>query len=383
MLKTSIFLSLSAVFLSSLAHGAFKSAALPENIASQVIVDYVALVQKSYGETVQKAKDLQQSLQKFTASPSEITLQQAKVSWKQARDAYSLTEAFRFYGGPIDMPEKGVETLVNSWPVDEVYMDYVKGKPDAGIIQNPKDYKEITKDLLTSLNQKDGERNVSTGYHPIEFLLWGQDEVGKIGGQRPITDYTTQTFADRRKKMLVLLGDLLVEHLEKVQKEWEPGSGYAKTFLALPKGEALQKIMLGMTTLSADEMAGERMTVALEMKSTENEQDCFSDYTLTDLASNQVGILKIYQTEGGAGLERIVTALDKRLAKDIGIQMRKTLDAIKKIPEPFDEVILGKKGARATAAAKAVPESLRRQAQLLAKAASAYGLELNVQSEDK
>ena len=49
---------------------------------------------------------------------------------------YSPTEVFRFYGGPID-DDNGPEGLLNAWPLDEVFIDYVLGNPDAGIINDP------------------------------------------------------------------------------------------------------------------------------------------------------------------------------------------------------------------------------------------------------
>ena len=69
---------------------------------------------------------------------------------------------------------------INAWPLDEAYVDYVAGAPEAGIINNTADYPAITPDLLQSLNQSGSEENVSLGYHAIEFLLWGQDLLSLI-----------------------------------------------------------------------------------------------------------------------------------------------------------------------------------------------------------
>ena len=111
----------------------------------------------------------------FVAEPTDENLAAAKEAWLAARDEYGPTEAFRFYGGPIDDEETGVEGLVNAWPLDEAYIDYVDGDPEAGIVNNPEDYPEITADVLVEANEQGGEANVSTGWHAIEFLLWGQD----------------------------------------------------------------------------------------------------------------------------------------------------------------------------------------------------------------
>ena len=37
----------------------------------------------------------------------------------------------RFYDGPIDNEDDGPEGLINAWPLDETFIDYVDGAPDA------------------------------------------------------------------------------------------------------------------------------------------------------------------------------------------------------------------------------------------------------------
>ena len=69
----------------------------------------------------------------------------------------------------------GPEGLINAWPLDEAYIDYVEGDPAAGVVNDPDTYPTIDAELLTSLNEQGGEANISTGWHAIEFLLWGQD----------------------------------------------------------------------------------------------------------------------------------------------------------------------------------------------------------------
>ena len=112
---------------------------------------------------------------------------------------------------PIDNEEDGPEGLINAWPMDESYIDYVEGNPTAGIINMPYEYPTIDADLITSLNEEGGEANVSTGWHAIEFLLWGQDLNAHGPGDLPVTDYTTADNADPlgRGGALVSLGLIL------------------------------------------------------------------------------------------------------------------------------------------------------------------------------
>ena len=61
-------------------------------------------------------------------------------------------------------------------------------------------------------------------------------------------------------------------------------------FLALPADEALTKIITGAGELSRGELAGERMNVAYEERSQEDEHSCFSDNTTNDLVANATAV---------------------------------------------------------------------------------------------
>ncbi len=222
--------------------------------------------------------------------PTE-TLAAAKEAWLTARDDYGPTEAFRFYGGPIDNEENGVEGLMNAWPLDEAYIDYVEGSPDAGDHQLPDEYPTIDADLLVSLNEQGGEANISTGWHAIEFLLWGQDLSTDGAGARPVEDYTTAPNADRRAAYLSRgVGPPCSLTWARWSMPGPPtGDNYRTEFLALAPDEALGMIMTGMGELSRGELAGERMTVAYEARSQEDEHSCFSDNTTNDIIGNASG----------------------------------------------------------------------------------------------
>ena len=62
-------------------------------------------------------------------------LADARDAWTTGISVFSQTEVFRFYGGPIDAPDTGPEGRINAWPLDEAYLDYVEGQPEAGLVQ--------------------------------------------------------------------------------------------------------------------------------------------------------------------------------------------------------------------------------------------------------
>ncbi len=357
-----------------------KAAAIPESLAKPVVEAYAKLVFSSYNETVVESQSLAAALDSYVTKPSEETKKAAQDAWKKARTAYSATEPYRYYGGPIDDPKTGVEGLVNAWPIDEAYIDYVSGNPNAGIVNNEKDYPKITKEILLSANANGGERNVSTGFHAIEFLLWGQDLSLQSAGTRPFTDYvvTQSKVAGRRGSYLKLLGTLLVEHLTRIRDAWDPSKAnpYGKLLAGEPLDESLRKIFTGLTNLSIDEMSGERMTVALEKSDQENEQDCFSDYTLSDLQSNERGIHRVYFD---TGLVKLIAAVDGKLGVKVTSALKRVLSDLAAIPAPFDNVIASEKGSTGRKLAQKAINDLQLQGKLLAQAGKKMGLILNVQ----
>ena len=183
---------------------------------------YAALVHASYADTLAAAQDLQAAIAAFTKAPSADGLNKARQAWLDAREFYGQTEAFRFYGGPID-DAKGPEGQINAWPLDEAYVDYVTGKPKAGMVNNAKF--KITKAALTKANERGGEENISAGWHAVEFLLWGQDQSETGPGNRSFEDYVVGkgANAERRAQYLTVATGLLVDDLSAMVAAWEPG----------------------------------------------------------------------------------------------------------------------------------------------------------------
>ena len=214
---------------------------------------------------------------------------------------------------------------------------------ECGIINNPADFPSIDANLIVSLNEEGGEENVSTGWHAIEFLLWGQDMSEDGPGVRPLEDYTTNANARRRAVYLATASDVLVSHLRDMVDAWAPsGSGnYRERFLALAPDDALVRIITGMGELSRGELAGERMTVAYEERSQEDEHSCFSDNTTADIIANARGIQLVftgdYGSVSGPGVMDLIAAEDEELAKQLENEIRRSVSLAEAISAPLDQ----------------------------------------------
>ena len=312
------------------------------DLKADVVAHYADGVHALYSKSLASAMAMDAAIDTFIADPTAATLESAKRAWLVARDDYGPTEAFRFYGGPIDNEEDGPEGLINAWPMDEAYIDYVEGDSDAGIINNPEEYPEITTDLIASLNEEGAEENISTGWHAVEFLLWGQDLNENGPGSRPVTDYTTNDNAERRSMYLATASYLLLVHLRSLVDAWQPGASanYRVEFLALDVDDALNNIITGIGELSRGELAGERMTVAYEERSQEDEHSCFSDNTVSDIIGNARGIQMVYTGDyglvTGLGIKDLVAAVNEGLAAELDGKIGRSVALASEIPAPFD-----------------------------------------------
>ncbi|MGC4396325.1 imelysin family protein [Hydrogenophaga sp. T2] len=355
-----------------------QTAATPASVAAH----YATLVHANYEDTLNAAKALQDAVKALTAAPSQQTLDAARKAWLAAREFYGQTEAFRFYGGPIDN-DNGPEGRLNAWPMDESYVDAVQGKANAGIVNNRK--QAITKKALSALNEKGGEENIATGWHAIEFMLWGQDLSETGPGNRSFEDFVDGKApnADRRRQYLNVVTELLVDDLGTLVKAWAPNAknNYRARF---EKGgnESLRKMFVSLGSLSRGELAGERLEVALASQDQEDEHSCFSDNTHRDAVANAKGIENVWlgryvradgSTLQGPSLRDLVNARDAAVASKTSQQIRTSVESAEAIPAPFDRAIV--MGSAGRPKIEATIKSLTAQSNDIVSAAAAIGIQ--------
>ena len=208
-----------------------------------ILANYADIALAGYQDALTTAEALDTSIAAFLAAPDKDTLAAAKSAWLAARVPYQQTEAFRF-GNPIVDDWEG---RVNAWPLDEGLIDYVDAsygtESDDNVLYTANiiastalsingktvEIPEITPEVIAETLQEAGgvEANVASGYHAIEFLLWGQDlnGTGPGAGTRPASDFSlencTNDNCDRRRQYLASASALLVADLEEMVGNWE------------------------------------------------------------------------------------------------------------------------------------------------------------------
>lgn len=324
-----------------------------------VLTTYADIAEAKYQDSVSTARMLQAAVDALIADPSAATLEAAKQAWLAARDPYQQTEVYRFGNAIVD----DWEGKVNAWPLDEGLIDYVdasypgatdeNGYAALNVIATPVfdlsgttvDASQITPELLSgTLHEADGvEANVATGYHAIEFLLWGQDlnGTGPGAGNRPWTDYApgadcTGGNCDRRGAYLQAATDLLISDLEWMAAQWAPG-GDARASVLADEAAGLVAMLTGMGSLSYGEQAGERMRLGLLLNDPEEEHDCFSDNTHNSHYFDGLGIRNVYlgrytRVDGtvisGPSLSELVADADPALDAEVKDNLDITMEAL-------------------------------------------------------
>ena len=353
------------------------------------ISTYTQVVYENYRDSLEEVKLMEAAVERLLIEPTAESLEGAKMAWLSSREAYGQSEAFRFYGGPIDYfnEEEGIEGpegRMNAWPLNEAYIDYVVGNPDAGIVNNMSI--PLDRDSIVARNQLDDDSNVSSGYHAIEFLLWGQDSSIDGPGDRPFTDFVPGTSSnDRRRDYLRLLLVQLIGDHKFLVEQWSPGrDNYAREFGSFSAEKALKKILVGMLTLAEFEIASERLAVALDSGDQEDEHSCFSDNTHNDFIYNARGIANVYfgRYSGyqGVGLDEIVQELDAGLNSRIRTNISQTLSTLGEIPVPFDRVLSSPVGSAMRLQSEQAFKLLMLQGQLIKEVGFLFGLD--IQSND-
>lgn len=384
-MRTYLFVPLALTFACGGADTDSSEFAWPDNVDAAAAT-YAEIVRASYEDSVTTAQDLDAALEAHVAAPSQATLDAARQAWLDSREPYLQTEVYRFYDGPIDNPDDGPEGLLNAWPLDENYIDYVVDDADAGIINSTD---SIDASGLESLNEVGGEKNIATGYHAIEFLLWGQDTDPAGPGDRPWSDYVTDgsgTAAnqDRRGTYLTVAGDLMIAHLEQVRDAWATDAPYRTDWEADGQA-AFEKALTGMIVLAGFETGGERLQAALDSGVQEDEHSCFSDNTHRDMIQDVQGIVNVWEgsytrvdgtTVSGTGLHDVVAEVDAELAERVDDALATALSDANALQVPFDAEIAP--GAPGNARVTTLVTSLRAVESVLFEVFDAFGLTVEI-----
>ncbi|MGD9737979.1 MAG: imelysin family protein [Bauldia sp.] len=342
--------------------------------AAAQIAAYGAVAHESYGAAHAAAVALRDAVTALLDAPGDATLAAAHDAWLAARPAYMATEAFRFYGGPID-GGGGPEGRLNGAPVRVDLIDYVAGDAAAGIVNDPAI--PLTRQSIAAMNRAENPNDITAGWHVIEFLLWGQDTGIGSSGARPTTDFAAgEADNDRRRDYLANATQLLVNDLANVTAAWAPDSNNYRTTLGLMEPRnVVGRIFNGMAILAGSEMAVIRLAEALETRDDSREHSRFSDATIADFAANLEGIRSIYfGGSTGAGFDVLLAGINPEANARIIVTLDAAEAAIAALDEPFDAILASPPDSPLRAEASTAVEALKDLGRALRDAGNRLGV---------
>ena len=248
----------------------------------------------SLSRAAQQAQQLDQRLSAFLHQPDSTHLVQVQSAWRQAYDAYlnTLVYAYLPIKDPAEWHQKGIGyratlTLLDSWPIEGGYIDHVPGYPFSGIVNDLT--LELNEDNLLAQHGFSDPSYASLGYHALEFMLWGAN------GDRAASDFlakentapvvmpsegkaeTPETAAEavsetvpvaepriqnhnRRRQYVQLLTNQLLEHLNRLQRRWQPSNGYYAELLdKTAANQSLLAALMASQSLLSKELLDRRL----------------------------------------------------------------------------------------------------------------------------
>ena len=355
---------------------AYKYDAKPE------IQGYAQLVADSYTAALADAQQMKAAISAFLATPNDETLTHARNAWINARRSWEQTEAFRFYDGPIDMTdsEPGPASRIDAWQVDPATIDYVENNPTSGIVNNTK----LALTRATLLGRQNGaDKAVTTGWHVIEFLLWGQEPI-VLGepGDRPFTDFLPgQPNNDRRRTYLKLATDMLTEDFQYLVESWDvkTRNNYAAAFRLLNQREALGRILNGIAQLTGQELAINRLAAALDAKDRNALTSHFSGASYQDLVFALRGVRNVWTGDFGGetrpGLGGLIARVDPALAQKILHALDHAEESVSMLETPLDrETLAAAPNSSARQTAEGAIANLKSLASLIRDAGAKLGV---------
>jgi putative iron-regulated protein len=331
------------------------------DFAAQVgIVAYTSL-----SDANQAAQTFDSKLASFMYHPNPMSQAKAQQAWRLAYDRFLSSVIFSYlpiqdppdwYSQKIDY--KHLLIQLDSWPIEGGYIDYIKGYPFSGIVNDLT--LEINAETLRSQHGFTDPTNASLGYHAIEFMLWGDasqrsahdffpqentapvlmndaehtSETANIETieHTEIRDFKPQNH-NRRRQYTQLLSELLQKDLHRIQQRWEPSSGYYAQLLQESNAEnTLQAAFIAAQNLIIEELLNKRF----QLTSSE-----FSQTSRADLLALLAGLEHWFmpaETElQAASLFFLMQQADTAVADEFSAALQKSTSCIKKMTtEPAD-----------------------------------------------
>ncbi|MEO6150143.1 MAG: imelysin family protein [Mucilaginibacter sp.] len=288
-----------------------------ETLKKEILSDVSNKVCKeSYEDMYTKSLALLASVETLNTTTNDANLAISQAKWKDMRTTWEQTEAWLF--GPIAAEE--IDPRIDTWPVDFNALEDILSSDD-----------DLTEAYVDDLEES------LKGFHPIEYLLWGQNGTKAAA-----------SFTPREKEYLLSLTQNLVKLTKEVRDIWTTG-GYTQELALAGQGSTEFTTRVAAYVQIVDAMAGICEEVAtgkikepFDAADAGLEESPFAKNSLTDFTNNIKGVLAAYQgrfINDGKGLEDLVRANNLSLDAEVKAKHAAAIAALADITVPFGDAI--------------------------------------------
>jgi putative iron-regulated protein len=313
----------------------------------------------SLSDANQAAQTFDSKLASFMYHPNPMSQAEVQQAWRLAYDSFLSSLIFSYlpiqdppdwYSQEIDY--KRLLMQLDSWPIEGGYIDYIKEYPFSGIVNDLT--LDIDEETIRSQHGFTDPTNASLGYHALEFMLWGntgqrsthdffpQENTAPVpssdgGHTSDLTNFDTMRQAEardlkpqnhnRRRQYTRLLSELLQKDLHRIQRRWEPSSGYYAKLLQESKAEnTLQAAFIAAQDLISKELLSKRFTLTSSK---------FSQTSNADLLALLVGLQQWFMPMEAelqeASLFFLIQQADPKIADNFSTALQTSTACIKKM----------------------------------------------------
>lgn len=290
-------------------------------LQAQILNDFSAnITQATYNELSAQTIALNTAVIQLKANPTDAKLTECRNLWKAARLVWEKSESFLF--GPV--ATENIDPRIDTWPVNFADLDAVIASGD-----------ELSPAYIDNLE------DALKGFHPIEYLLWGQD------GNKTAADFNARQL-DYLEALALNLKDLTGQ----LSTRWNPATqdNYSTAFISAGSGSALyptkrsafEELVNGMAGI-CDEVANGKIFEPFNAQDPSLEESPFSGNSITDFTNNIKGVEAVYKgvilTVDGKGLEDFVREHNLSLDNTIKTKLATAIGALNNITLPFGQAI--------------------------------------------
>lgn len=319
-MKTTIVL-LSAVAVTAVS--CKKKTTEPEPTVDQkAIVSEMALNVNygTYSDLALQTEALYTEMLAFVAAPSQNGLDNCRQLWRDSRAAWEKSEGFLY--GPV--ATENIDPRIDTWPVDFTAINnLLAGTTDFSVDAN-----------IDALD------DALKGFHPIEFILWGENG-DKVPGD----------FTQRELEYVEALAKNLKSLTSSLETEWnEANSGVFIGYFTTPSSsnayygsllsvyEEIVNSMIGI----CDEVASGKIGDPFILQDASLEESPYAQNSISDFTNNIVSIENVYignYAMNGLGIEDLVREYNLSLDNTIKTKINTAKAALNAITLPFGEAI--------------------------------------------